>query len=150
MCRINFYLRILFNIDVTNWTMELGYLIIFCWKCYFEQKTVPHYGEIMTFYIFNYLYKNLENLSNTKMSILVIFSLFSSHVIFCRFSQEKDFFAGVMRVHKKQQIAKCTENALLKLKYKINIKFLRHVIEQFFVLNVILHRLKITLLDSHT
>ena len=54
-----------------------------------------------------------------------------------------------MRLHEKQQIEKCTENTLLKLRYKINRKFSRHVIEQFFVLNVILHRLKITLLDSH-
>ena len=34
-------------------TIDRGYLIICCWKYYFEQKIVLRYGKIMTFYIFN-------------------------------------------------------------------------------------------------
>ena len=83
------------------------------------------------------------------MTIHVILSLFSSHVIYSDSLTKKTFFVCRVRLHKKHQIEKCIENTLLKLRYKINRKFLRHVIEQFFVLNVILHRLKIPLRDSH-
>ncbi len=46
-------------------------------------------------------------------------------------------------------LKKCTENPILKLSSKINRIFLRHVIEQFFVMNGIVHRLKITLIDKN-
>ncbi len=37
--------------------MENGYVIIFNWKYYFQQKIVPRYGKRMKFYIFNYIFQ---------------------------------------------------------------------------------------------